>query len=184
MLCWLGNTARQGTCNGQNEGFTGHVAKAHLLHTLKPDRWSQAFLASKMSSYTTNAVPLVSGVLPTRICLMAPYFPNMSYLESQMDKLSCFVVWKAIESYPHGRETQELHISKYLHFLRCDLVRQVPDVQHSVHLWRQPHICSCSVHRHLGCVDYIGLCKQNRRSLKSCCRILVCFKYNRNVSVF
>lgn len=51
-----------------------------LLHTLNPDRWSQAFLASKMSSYTTNAVPRVSGVLPTLICRMAPYLPNMSYL--------------------------------------------------------------------------------------------------------
>ena len=52
----------------------------YLLHTLNPERWSHAFLASKMSSYTTNAVPLVSGVLPTLICLMAPYFPKMSYL--------------------------------------------------------------------------------------------------------
>ena len=51
-----------------------------LLHTLNPDRWSQAFFASKMSSYTTNAVPRVSGVLPTLICRMAPYLPNMSYL--------------------------------------------------------------------------------------------------------
>ena len=69
--------------NSQNVGFTENdtMTEAHLLHTLNPDRWSQAFLASKMSSYTTNAVPLVSGVLPTRICLMAPYFPNMSYLQ-------------------------------------------------------------------------------------------------------
>ena len=29
----------------------------HLLQTLKPERWSQAFLASKISSYITKAAP-------------------------------------------------------------------------------------------------------------------------------
>eukprot|EP00964_Phaeocystis_antarctica_P153974 scaffold122442_cov69-Phaeocystis_antarctica.AAC.4 len=35
-----------------------------------------------MSSYTTNAVPLVSPALPMRICRMAPYFPKISYISS------------------------------------------------------------------------------------------------------
>jgi hypothetical protein len=36
----------------------------YRLATLKPERWSHAFLASYMSSYTTYAVPRVSFVVP------------------------------------------------------------------------------------------------------------------------
>ena len=39
---------------------------SNLLQTLNPDKWSHAFLASKMSSYTTKAVPRVSGVFPLK----------------------------------------------------------------------------------------------------------------------
>lgn len=36
----------------------------YLPATLKPERWSTAFFASKISSYTTNAVPFVSVAVP------------------------------------------------------------------------------------------------------------------------